>query len=146
MFLPSVVLSSESVPSPPTIASDSTLVAPSWSWPKLLSNVVAKGVVLIANSAGFKSVPLFATSVSNSARTAAASLSSSWLPAVSSIVTEPPPSITSALGPSSSKMILEPISAVATKAWSSLKPPISKSAWLLPLASTAAPFSMSTRL
>ncbi|MNN52282.1 hypothetical protein D3C81_1669700 [compost metagenome] len=70
---------------------------------------MAKGVVLIANSAGFKSVPLFATSVSNSARTAAASLSSSWLPAVSSIVTEPPPSITSALGPSSSKLMSSPM-------------------------------------
>ncbi|MNE73128.1 hypothetical protein D3C80_1691190 [compost metagenome] len=50
------------------------------------------------------------------------------------------------LGPSSSKIIFEPISAVVVEAWSSLKPPISKSAWLLPLASVAAPFSMSTRL
>ncbi|MNR33981.1 hypothetical protein D3C85_1517100 [compost metagenome] len=50
------------------------------------------------------------------------------------------------LGPSSSKMILEPISAVAVEGWISVKPPISKSAWSLPLASTAAPFSMSTRL
>ncbi|MNZ51935.1 hypothetical protein D3C78_697670 [compost metagenome] len=50
------------------------------------------------------------------------------------------------LGPSSSKLILEPISAVAVETWRSMKPPISKSACSLPLASTAAPFSTSTRL
>ncbi|MNY29444.1 hypothetical protein D3C86_1634860 [compost metagenome] len=50
------------------------------------------------------------------------------------------------LGPSSSKMILEPISAFEIEAWTSVKPPISKSACSLPLALTAAPFSTSTRL
>ncbi|MNF71246.1 hypothetical protein D3C84_531920 [compost metagenome] len=50
------------------------------------------------------------------------------------------------LGPSSSKIILEPISVVVTEALTSVKPPISKSAWSLPLAVTAAPFSISTRL
>ncbi|MNP72192.1 hypothetical protein D3C76_1686940 [compost metagenome] len=50
------------------------------------------------------------------------------------------------LGPSSSKTIWEPISVLATDAWTSVKPPMSKSAWLVPLASRAAPFSMSTRL
>ncbi|MDT4869430.1 hypothetical protein FQZ97_1044560 [compost metagenome] len=49
-------------------------------------------------------------------------------------------------GPSSSKISLEPISAVSTVTWVSLKPPISKSAWSLPLALRSAPFSMSTRL
>ncbi|MNC43928.1 hypothetical protein D3C76_1806280 [compost metagenome] len=50
------------------------------------------------------------------------------------------------LGPSSSKMILEPISVFEIEAWTSVKPPISKSACSLPLAVTAAPFSISTRL
>ncbi|MNR25126.1 hypothetical protein D3C85_1422570 [compost metagenome] len=50
------------------------------------------------------------------------------------------------LGPSSSKMILEPISVFEIEAWTSVKPPISKSACSLPLALTAAPFSISTRL
>ncbi|MCY1236882.1 hypothetical protein D9M72_495560 [compost metagenome] len=55
-------------------------------------------------------------------------------------------SATAMLGPSSSKIICEPISAVAVDDLSSRKPPMSKSAWVLPVALRAAPFSMSTRL
>ncbi len=55
-------------------------------------------------------------------------------------------SATTTLGPSSSKIICEPISAVEVEALSSRNPPMSKSAWVLPEASRAAPFSMRTRL
>ncbi|MCY1247387.1 hypothetical protein D9M72_607120 [compost metagenome] len=84
----------------------------------------------------------------NSAATAASSVSSASAsrPAVSSWVTDPVPRAASAVGPSSSKIIFEPISTLSVDTWSREKPPISKSAWLLPLASTAAPFSISTRL
>ncbi len=49
-------------------------------------------------------------------------------------------------GPSSSKIIFEPTSALAVDTCRSMKPPMSKSAWSFPLAVTAAPFSTSTRL
>ncbi|MNY37271.1 hypothetical protein D3C86_1718230 [compost metagenome] len=55
-------------------------------------------------------------------------------------------SATAMLGPSSSKIICEPICAVAVDDRSSRKPPMSKSACVLPEALRAAPFSMSTRL
>ena len=52
------------------------------------------------------------------------------------------------VGPSSSKTIMEPISAVAVEDCNCfrVKPPISKSAWVWPEAFSAAPFSIRTRL
>ena len=50
------------------------------------------------------------------------------------------------LGPSSSKIIFEPTSAVSVETCSSRNPPMSKSAWVLPVALRSAPFSTSTRL